>query len=100
MIPRAQNTRSSLPSGSSSLPAIAVERAQRLSAMVHGDGGPEDVARLLTPLSAVELYGLAVALAAMVDVDKTVTELLAWSVESSPRIVEGFRQPPLMQVAS
>lgn len=61
------------------LPDRALDRAQRLAATVHGDGGPAEVADLLTPLDTGELYALTVALAAMVDIDKTPHELLGWA---------------------
>jgi len=64
------------------LPSNALDRAQRLAAIVHGDGGPDEVAQLLTGLDREALYALCVALAAMVDVDRTVAELLAWYEKS------------------
>lgn len=65
------------------LPPRALERAQRLACVVHGDGGPKEVAALLEPLGRDDLYALAVTLAALVDIDRSVAELLAWYTGST-----------------
>lgn len=62
----------------SGLPVKAVERAQMLAGIVHGDGELREVEAILCPLDHVDLYAVCVALAAMVDVDKSVSELLSW----------------------
>jgi len=61
------------------LPEVAVARAQQLAAIVHGDGDVEDVADLLHECDTDGLYALAVTLAAMVDVDRCPSDLLAWA---------------------
>lgn len=60
------------------LPPRAVSRAMRLAAAVH-DYEQLDVHDLLSELTRGDLYGVAVALAAMVDVDQTPRQLLAWN---------------------
>lgn len=51
--------------------------AARLVGAVHDDG-PGHVARVVNSLDAQEIRGLVVVLAAMVDPDRTPTELLGW----------------------
>lgn len=60
------------------LPPAALHRAQQLACIVHGDGSARDVANLLEPLDVGDLYALAVSLAALVDIDRPLTDLLAW----------------------
>ena len=58
--------------------------AMRMIGAVHDDGLPT-IARTLAPLSDQERAALIVVLAAMVDPDKPVSELLAWvNWESTP----------------
>ncbi|HET7386885.1 MAG TPA: hypothetical protein VFJ19_09520 [Nocardioidaceae bacterium] len=70
------------------LPDTAIAAAQQLAGIVHGDGGPQEVRALLAQVSTCRcactgcqdgLTALAVTLAAMVDVDRVPTELLAWA---------------------
>lgn len=55
----------------------SVPRASLLVEAVH-DGGPAEVGRLLADLDRRQLNALAVVLAAMVDPDATLHELLGW----------------------
>lgn len=57
-----------------------VNKAARLSVVVHGEGGPTDVANLIGHLGQQELLALAVVLAGMVDPDQTVEQALAYVV--------------------
>ena len=54
------------------------KRAIELVAIAHGDGDDRDVARLTAGLDRAGLIGLAISCAAMVDHNRTVTDLLAW----------------------
>lgn len=66
------------------LPPGALQRAVLLVGAVH-DEGPGEVAQLLTPLDVPDLYALAVTLAALVPVDATPRELLAWNDQRPTR---------------
>lgn len=81
------------------LPTRAVQTAQMLIGAVH-EQGPDDVAAILQPLSRPQLLELVVALAAMVPVDYTPTELLAWNdARYQVRRTEvADHQPPLFPV--
>lgn len=72
----------------------AVPRATRLAYAVHTQGA-WDVAQITDPLRADtdELVALAVALAAMVDIDKTPAELLAW-YDNPLHVVRGTDDEP------
>lgn len=62
-------------------PADQAERMVPVAAALVGavhDGGPGEVAALLAGIPAHDRDALAVVLAAMVNPDRTVTELLAW----------------------
>lgn len=61
----------------------AIIRAQNLAGMVR-DEGPDAIGRYLDALDRGQLYALTVALAAMVDVDQTPADLLAWITEPDP----------------
>lgn len=52
--------------------------AAHLSAIVHGDGGPEDIHTLLTGLDGQQRDALLVVLAGLVDPDRALGELLGW----------------------
>jgi hypothetical protein len=52
--------------------------AARLATIVHGDGGPEDVAQVLGVLDGREKDALIVVLAGLADPDRPVAELLGW----------------------
>lgn len=81
-------------SGDGCLPARAVQRAQLLVGAVR-DRDKDDVAAVLTRLPRRELYGLAVTLAAMLPVDSTPSELLAWNDSEVPiRLLTP--RPPLL----
>lgn len=78
-----------------------VHKGARLAAIVHGDGGPWDVHNLIGQLGIVELRGLAVVLAAMVDPDTTVGEALAhvtWDEHYRP-VINHVHGLSLRQVA-
>jgi hypothetical protein len=60
------------------LPIRAVGRASRLAGAVH-DGSAQDVAVILAALSQQELVELSVTLAAMVPVEYSPGDLLAWN---------------------
>lgn len=62
------------------LDTIAVE----LVGIVHGDGDVRHVARLVRDLDRTDLIGLAISCAAMVDPDRSLTELLAWMDHLAP----------------
>lgn len=51
--------------------------AAQLAGTVHDDG-PEQVAAIIDPLTRDQINALCVVLAAMVPVDRTVSDLLAW----------------------
>lgn len=70
---------------SDDLPPIALSRAVLLAAAVH-DEGPRQVAAIVRPLTRQDLAEVAVCLAAMVPVDQTPTQLLAWNDEPDPAI--------------
>lgn len=70
----------------------AVRVAQRLACAIRDDGAYE-VARITDPLSREQLVALAVALAAMVPLDRPVADLLAWV--DGPVLPEGQRFPEL-----
>jgi len=74
------------------LAEAAVQRGQRLACAIRDDGAWE-VARITDPLSRVELVALCVALAAMVPLDRSVADLLAW-LDDAPLPV-GQRFPDL-----
>lgn len=76
------------------LAVAAVKRAQRLACTVRDDGAYE-VARITDRLTRDELVALCVALAAMVPVDQTAKELLAWLNKPKPKrqLPEGHRFP-------
>ena len=67
--------------------------AYELVGIVHGDGGPEDVARIVRSMDREHLIGLAIACAAMVDADKPMSELIAWMTPDDPR--EGWTDEDL-----
>jgi len=52
--------------------------AAHLACIVHGDGGPEDVAAVLGRLSGAEWTALVVTLAGLVSPDVPLREALAW----------------------
>jgi hypothetical protein len=55
------------------------ELAIELVGIVRGENGSaQDVATLTRTLDRAELIGLAISIAALVDVDKSVPQLLAW----------------------
>lgn len=61
--------------------------AARLACIAHGDGDVRDVAHALGPLDRVELVAVAVALAAMVDPDARLDDLLGhvtWDEHGMP----------------
>src|SRR5438874_2361003 len=60
------------------LPPKTLRAAQLLTGAVH-DEGPAEVAAILRPLAPQQLRALAVTLAAMVPVDYSPAELLAWN---------------------
>jgi hypothetical protein len=68
-------------------------RAVQLVAITHGEGDSGDVARLTAGLNRQQLIGLAISCAAMVDPNRSVTELLAWMNADDPR--EGWTDPEL-----
>lgn len=69
----------------------AIIRAQNLAGMVREEG-PDAVGRYLDALNRPQLYALTVTLAAMVDVDQTPNDLLAWLDHEQPG------QPALLQL--
>ena len=73
------------------LAEVAVGRAQRLACAIRDDGAWE-VARITDDLSRDELVALAVVLAAMVPLDRSVADLLAWVQQPLPA---GQRFPDL-----
>lgn len=52
--------------------------AAHMAALVHGDGGPEDVQEVLGALTAEQRTALIVVLAGLVDPDQTMGRLLGW----------------------
>lgn len=52
--------------------------AANLAVLVHGDGGPEDVAQVLAGLTAAEKDALIVVLAGLVDPEQPVGRALGW----------------------
>jgi hypothetical protein len=52
--------------------------AAELATMVHGDGGPEDVAQLLDGLEPHDVTALVVVLAGLVEPDRSLGVLLGW----------------------
>ncbi|MFD7868016.1 hypothetical protein [Streptomyces sp. NPDC059783] len=52
--------------------------AAHMAAVVHGDGGPEDVAAALDPLTDAQRTALIVVLAGLVDPDQSMGQLLGW----------------------
>lgn len=79
------------------LPAEAVATAVRLAGAVHDDG-PDEVGAILRHLTPQQLRALAVTLAAMVPVEYTPVELLAWNDHRYARPAAApapDRQPPL-----
>lgn len=67
------------PSGHIDLADALALTAARLVATVH-DEGPDAVARVLAQVPQARFDGLAVVLAAMVDPERSLAELLAWTV--------------------
>ena len=53
-------------------------RALELVGITHGEGSARDVERLVRGMNSTQLVALAISCAAMVDTNKTQTELLAW----------------------
>jgi hypothetical protein len=53
--------------------------AANLAVLVHGDGGPEDIAAVLERLDDTEKNALIVVLAGMVDPDQSVGKGLSWT---------------------
>lgn len=53
--------------------------AAHLAVLVHGDGGPEDVAQVLAGLDDTQKNALIVVLAALVDPDQPVGKALSWT---------------------
>jgi hypothetical protein len=53
-------------------------QAANLVALVHGDGGPQDVHQALARLDATQKEALLVILAALVDPDQPMTKSLGW----------------------
>ncbi|MFF1531459.1 hypothetical protein [Cellulomonas sp. NPDC058312] len=62
--------------------------AYELVGIVHGEGGPEDVARIVRRMDRDHLIGLAISCAAMVDPGKPLSQLLAWMTPADP--MEGW----------
>ncbi|MFG2676980.1 hypothetical protein [Streptomyces sp. NPDC048445] len=52
--------------------------AAHMAALVHGDGGPEDVQETLQPLTEEQRNALIVVLAGLVDPDQPMGKLLGW----------------------
>lgn len=52
--------------------------AAHMAALVHGDGGPEDVQDVLDPLTEQQRTALIVVLAGLVDPDQTMGQMLGW----------------------
>ena len=52
--------------------------AAQLAVLVHGDGGPEDVAEVLAGLDETQKNALIVVLAGLVDPDQSVGKALGW----------------------
>ncbi|MFI6653241.1 hypothetical protein ACIBI8_37330 [Streptomyces sp. NPDC050529] len=52
--------------------------AAHMAALVHGDGGPEDVQETLEPLTQEQRNALIVVLAGLVDPDQPMGKLLGW----------------------
>ncbi|MFC9497698.1 hypothetical protein [Streptomyces sp. NPDC056982] len=53
-------------------------KAANLVALVHGDGGPEDVQQVLTGLDATQKDALLIVLAGLVDPDQPISKALGW----------------------
>jgi hypothetical protein len=53
-------------------------KACLLSVLIHGDGGPEDVAEVLAGLDETQKNALIVVLAGMVDPEQPVGKALGW----------------------
>ncbi|ROP45932.1 hypothetical protein [Pseudokineococcus lusitanus] len=90
-MPRKKTRRVDLPEGPTSSPhpdgeqllQDAIPRALTLAGSIR-DEGHEAVAAVTADLTRDELVALAVALAAMVDVDAPASDLLAWVDEPEP----------------
>ena len=54
-------------------------QAANLALLVHGDGGPEDIAEVLAGLDETEKNALIVVLASMVDPDRPVGKGMSWT---------------------
>ncbi|MHA4848782.1 hypothetical protein L1080_004440 [Rhodococcus sp. MSC1_016] len=59
-------------------------RALELVGIVHGGGGPAEVATLVRGLTPQQLTGIAISCAAMVDPDKQIGQLLEWMNRDDP----------------
>lgn len=71
-----------------------VYKGARLVAVVHGDGGEQDVDNLIGHLGIVQLRALAIVLAAMVDPETVASDALAWvSWDEQLRPVRNARRP-------
>src|SRR4051794_33551727 len=97
----AESHRSSYSTGFShsgdNLPTEAVATAVRLAGAVHDDG-PDEVAAILRHLKPQDLRAVVVTLAAMVPVEYTPVELLAWNDNRYTQRAAApapDRQPPL-----
>lgn len=78
-----------------------VYKGARLAELVHGGGGRVDVDNLIGHLGVVELRALAVALAAMVDLDTVASDALdhvRWDEELRP-VVNAYSPRTLRQLA-
>lgn len=64
----------------------AIDRASELACMVR-DEGADAIGGFLDDLDRQALYALTVTLAAMVDIDRSPDELLAWIHENRLRVV-------------
>lgn len=78
------------PSGDIDLADALVCTAGRLVATVH-DEGPDAVARVLADVPEGRCDGLAVVLAAMVDPERSLAELLAWTLDGPVESLEKRR---------
>jgi hypothetical protein len=54
-------------------------KAANLAVLVHGDGGPEDIAEVLERLDDTQKNALIVVLAGMVDPEQPVGKGLSWT---------------------
>ena len=76
--PKPRTAWADTPQAKGRLAERAVQPAMNLACLVHGDGGPGEIADVINGLKPPQVRAMLVVLAAMVDVERTCDEVLGW----------------------